>query len=119
MTKINRSTDCGNSPKNKLVEDIGIAFELADTDFLSAILDFKAEWNYTNGSKITAEKVLATLTELDKPVSLTIDHVMSHGKVGAVNGKAKRRESEWRFCYVNELTTTKCNRIKRIESFGG
>ena len=39
MTKLNRSSDCGNSPKNKVVEDIGIALERGDTEFLSSIID--------------------------------------------------------------------------------
>lgn len=119
MTKLNRSADCGNSPKNKMVEDIGIALEVRDTEFLSSVLDSEAVWSCSSSIATTTEKILHTLSSLDKPAALTIDHVMSHGKVGAVNGFAEGRKGEQRFCHVIEFTSTKCNRVKRIESYGG
>lgn len=117
MTKVNRSTDCGNSPKNKMVEDIGIALEIHDAEFLSTVLCDETEWNYS-GSKKAATEWRSRLGEKDKPASLTIDHVMTHGKLGAVNGCVQRGEIEQRFCHVIEFTSTKCNRVKRIESYG-
>ncbi|MEN3158720.1 hypothetical protein ABC502_10085 [Alkalimonas sp. NCh-2] len=119
MTKLNRSADCGNSPKNKMVEDIGIALERRDAEFVSSILDYEAVWGYTGSITTTAEKILNTLSGLDKPAALTIDHVMSHGKVGAVNGFSERGKGKQRFCHIIEFTSTKCSRVKRIESYGG
>lgn len=119
MTKLNRSADCGNSPKNKMVEDIGIALERRDTEFLSSILDSEAVWSYLNSTTTKAENILDTLSTLDKPAALNMDHVMSHGKVGAVNGGSERDTGKQRFCHVIEFTSTKCNRVKRIESYGG
>jgi hypothetical protein len=119
MTKLNRSADCGNSPKNKMVEDIGIALERGDSELLSTILDSEAVWSYSSSITTSAEKILDTLRTLDKPAALTIDHVMSHGKVGAVNGCSERGRDEHRFCHIIEFTSTKCNRVKRIESYGG
>lgn len=119
MAQVNRSTDCGNSPKNKMMEDIAIALETRDTDFLSAILASEAVWNHVGGTATTAEAILDQIGVLNKPSSLIADHVMSHGKVGAVNGTVKRGKSEQRFCHVIELTSTKCNQVRRIESYGG
>ena len=119
MTKINRSADCGNSPKNKMVEDIGIALERGDAELLSSILDPEVVWSYSSSMTTTAEKILDVLSTLDKPATLTIDHVMSHGKVGAVNGCSERGRDEQRFCHIIEFTSTKCNGVKRIESYGG
>lgn len=119
MTKLNRSTDCGNSPKNKMVEDIGIALEMRDTEFLSTILDPEAVWDSSSSIKTSAENILNALNTQHKPTVLTVAHVMSHGKVGAVNGQAERGKGEQRFCHVIEFTSTKCNRVKRIASYGG
>ncbi|MDO3386090.1 hypothetical protein QWI17_09605 [Gilvimarinus sp. SDUM040013] len=119
MTRLNRSADCGNSPKNKMVEDIGIALEMRDAEYVSSILDSEAVWSYTSSITNAAEKILATLNSLDKPVALTIDHVISHGKIGAVNGFSEHGRGEQRFCHIIEFTSTKCNRVKRIESYGG
>ena len=119
MTLVNRSADCGNSPKNKMVEDIAVALEIRDGEFLATILDSDALWNYVGGTLNTAKVVLDHLASLNKPTSLTIDRVMSHGKVGAVNGIAKYGKSAHRFCYVIEFTSVKCNQIRRIELYGG
>ncbi|WP_308365944.1 MULTISPECIES: hypothetical protein [unclassified Microbulbifer] len=118
MAQVNRSMDCGNSPKNKMVEDIAIALDTRDTDFLSSILDSEAVWSYVGGTATTSEAILDQVGVMNKPTSLTVDHVMSHGKVGAVNGNAKRGKSEQRFCHVIEFTSVKCNRVRRIESYG-
>lgn len=119
MTQVNRSTDCGNSPKNKMAEDIAIALDTRDTDFLSAILDSEAVWHYVGGTATTVEAILDQVVAVNKPASLTVDHVMSHGKVGAVNGNVKRGKSEQRFCHVIEFTSVKCTRVRRIESYAG
>lgn len=119
MTEVNRSTDCGNSPKNRMVEDIAVALETGDTNFLSTILDSGAVWNYSGRREASGEDILSELHRQDKQDVLTIDHVMSHGKLGAVNGHAKRGKTEQRFCHVIEFTSTKCNKIWRVESYRG
>lgn len=119
MTRVKRSADCGNSPKNKMTEDIAIALEARDTDFLSTILDSDAVWNYVNGTTTTAEAVLNEVSALKKPRNLTIDRVISHGKVGAVNGNVSHSKGKQRFCHIIEFTSVKCNRVRRIESYGG
>jgi hypothetical protein len=119
MARLNRSTDCGNSPKNKMVEDIGIALEMRDCEYLSTILDSGAVWSYSRSMMTTAEQILDALITQDKPAALTICHALCHGKVGAVNGYSERSKSEQHFCHVIEFTSTKCNRVKRIDSYGG
>lgn len=118
MTRVNRSADCGNSPKNRMVEDIAVALETRDRAFLSGILEPEAIWNHVGGTVTTAEAIQDQVRALGKPTGLAIDCVMSHGKVGAVNGKVKRGKSEQRFCHVIEFTSVKCNRVRRIESYG-
>ena len=118
MAQVKRSTDCGNSPKNRMVEDIAIALDTGDSDFLSAILDSGAVWNYVGGTATTPEAILKQISAVKTPASLTVDHVTSHGKVGAVNGKVRRGKTEQRFCHVIEFTSVKCNQVRRIESYG-
>ena len=119
MTRVNRSADCGNSPKNKMAEDIAVALETRDIDFLSTILDADAVWNDVSGTASTAEAILNEIKTLTKPPSLTIDRVMTHGKVGAVNGNAGKGKRVQRFCHVIEFSSVKCNRVRRIESYSG
>src|SRR5690554_3954958 len=119
VARVNRSADCGNSPKNKIVEDIVIALETNGVEFLSTILDPDATWNYAGGTVATGEAILGKVGVLDSPTSLTIDRVMSHGKVGAANGNVARGKNVQRFCYVIEFTSVKCSQVFRIESYGG
>ena len=119
MAQVKRSADCGNSPKNKMAEDIAVALEIRDVKFLATVLDSEAIWNYVGGSVVTVESILDHVSALNKPTSLMIDHVISHGKVGAANGVAKREKIPQRFCHVIEFTSVKCHKVYRIESYGG
>jgi hypothetical protein len=51
MTNIIRSKDCGNSSKNKLVEDLAIALSTNDHSTLSALVTDDVEWNII-GNKV-------------------------------------------------------------------
>lgn len=115
MTQVKRSSDCGNSPKNRMVEDIAVALETRDTDFLLKVLDPDSVWNHSDGTVATAETIFEQVGNLDMPAEVAVDRVMSHGKVGAVNGTS----GEQRFCHVIEFTSVKCNRVRRIESYCG
>lgn len=119
MTRLIRSADCGNSPKNKMAEDIAVALEIRDIEFLETVLDAEAIWSYMDGSSTTSESILNHVGALDKPTSLTINRVLSHGKVGAANGDVKRGKSSQRFCHVIEFTSVRCNKVCRIESYCG
>lgn len=119
MTNVNRSTDCSNSPKNKLVEDIAVALETGDTHFMSALLDSGTVWHDAGSREILGEDIPGKLRGQDQPDVLTIDHAISHGKVGAVNGQARRGKTGQRFCHVIEFTSAKCHKIRRVESYRG
>lgn len=117
MTHINRSADCGNSPKNKMAEDIAIALETGDVDFFSSVLDEGALWNNASANLTAPEAILGKLNAMPKPATVTIDRVISHGKAGAVNGVVSRGRAERRFCHVIEFTSVKCSRVRRIETY--
>jgi len=119
MTQIDRSEDCGNSPKNKMTENIAVALEARDVAFLTTVLDSAATWHYVGGTVTTAEAILDRVSSLNSPTRLTVDRVMSHGKVGAVNGDTVERKSIQRFCHVIEFTSVKFNHVRRIESYDG
>ena len=86
MARVSRSAVSDNSPNNKMAENIAVALEAGDIDFLFAVLDSEAIWNDVDGSVVAAEGILDHVSALNKPDSLTIDRVMPRGKVGAING---------------------------------
>lgn len=112
MTRIHRSADCGNSPKNGLAEDIAVALETRGVDYLFSILDPDVAWRHPGGVATSAEAVADQVAVGDAPDSVTIDHVVSHGKVD--RGQGARR-----FCHVLEFSTATFKKVRRIESFAG
>lgn len=117
MTTIQRSADCGNSPKNAKTETIAVALESRDVGAVLAVLDADAVWNNADERLAGAQPIVDRLGTLTTPTRLTIDRVMSHGKVGAVNGIAAQGSQQRRFCHVIEFSSVKCDRVARIESY--
>ena len=112
------STDCGNSPKNTLLQDIAIAFANRDADFLSDHLTDDVRWELV-GSRVVAglAALMQTVKQSDDITQLTVGHVMSHGRVGAVNGTVQRGAKVDDFCHVFEFANAKAERVKSIRSY--
>lgn len=119
MTDITPSRDCGNSPKNQFAEQIAIAMETGDTGFARDALDDNVMWESSKGDISGRSQVLARLEQALQPDRLFIDHVVTHGSAGAVNGVAEHEGSmrPRRFCYILTFTNTKCRMLRRITSF--
>jgi hypothetical protein len=112
------SADCGNSPKNTLLQDIAIAFAKRDAEFLLGRVTDDIRWEVVGGRVVEGREAFArALQTLGSVTQLTIDHVMSHGRVGAVNGLATHRDGAREFCDVYEFANAKAERIKSIKSY--
>jgi hypothetical protein len=56
--------------------------------------------------------------EKDKVVELTIHHVVSHGKAGAVDGMTKTKNGKiYAFCEVYEFSGAKGTSVREITSY--
>jgi len=117
MTDVVRSSDCGNSPKNKLAEDIAIAMEVADVAFLTPFFDASTAWRRPDGERIGAAAIIETLRTAKPPSRVEVEHALSHGRVGAVSGSRKVGRAEERFCHVIEFSSVKCTGIRKIDSY--
>jgi hypothetical protein len=118
MTKIIRSEDCGNSPKNKFVEDLEVAFAEQDLDFiLNSVTDdiiWKVAGQVTTEGK---EELLQWLqqAENDKVDEVRITHAITHGKTGAANGTRKlKNKTVSEFCTFYEFNNAKASKVKEI-----
>lgn len=118
MTEINRSKDCGNSPKNKYAEEIAVAIEMRDIDFLMEAFSPDMSWEFPDGTFAKGTDILGpAFASEEAPDVLTIDHVLTHGRVGAVNGTAEVEGSVRRFCHVIEFANTRCEKVRRLVSY--
>ena len=121
MTKIITSADCGNSPKNIFVQELTIALASGDAKSALKRVTDDIRWNIVSERIIQGKDQLAGALERDKKdkaVELTIHHVATHGKAGAVNGtkKLKNRKTQ-AFCHVYEFRDTKGTSVKEITSY--
>ncbi|MFN8412191.1 MAG: nuclear transport factor 2 family protein [Anaerolineales bacterium] len=121
MIKIIKSEDCGNSPKNIFLEALTIAFAKGDIKFLLASVTDDISWNIIGSQVIEGKHNFAKSLEVlkSKAVSvLTIHHVATHGKVGAVNGTTTFKDGKpVSFCDVYEFNGAKGTSIKAITSY--
>jgi hypothetical protein len=118
MTDIRRSEDCGNSPKNLLLQDLTVAFARAD---VLRIVDFVASdvrWLPVGGQPVVgADTFCKAITRYGPATAVTIEHVISHGKAGAVNGVVEYGKKRRAFCYVVEFTSAKGLHVSEITTF--
>jgi hypothetical protein len=122
MTEIIRSTNCGNSPKNTFVEDLEVAFAQRDTDFLLDSVADDIHWNIVGEipirGKDALQEAIASIPQDCQVTEIIINHVVTHGKVGAVNGIIKRQNARtYEFCSVYEFSNTKGTNVRNITSY--
>ena len=84
MTKIMRSKDRGNSPKNQLVENLAIALAMSDVRTIADLVADDVQWNIVGGKVFHGrETVLQVLEQMkdDSILVLTVCHVITHGNL--------------------------------------
>jgi hypothetical protein len=120
--RIEKSADCGNSPKNKLLESVSIALMKADVPALSRTVLDDVVWHLGTEEVIAGKSAFLEAVRGRKHnsnASLKIFHVVTHGKVGAVNGKLRLKSKiEINFCHVFEFSSAAARTIKCIYSYG-
>lgn len=121
MTKVIASEDCGNSPKNKFLQDLTIAFATANSKFILDRVASDIRWNIVGDTLIEGKDNFSAFLkqrENDRALELTIQHIATHGKAGAVNGTVTLENGKTRaFCDVYEFTNTKGSKVKEVTSY--
>ena len=121
MTKVVLSKDCGNSPKNIFLEKLTIAFAKGDAKFILGNVTDDIHWNIVGDRLVQGKDAFAEALKWmknEQTVELTINHVTTHGKAGAVNGTTKLKNGKRRaFCDVYEFNGAKGTSVKEITSY--
>jgi hypothetical protein len=118
MTAIQRSADCGNSPKNSLLEELTIALETADVPVINTLVTGQIVWNRIGQASIAGiDAIRDALDPTPKLDEISILHVVSHGRAGAVNGTTRSAAGEVAFCHMFEFTNTKGDKVRSIDSY--
>jgi hypothetical protein len=122
VTKIIRSKDCGNSPKNRFIEDLEIAFAKRDVEFLLNSVTNDVLRNIVGRESIRGmndlSEALQRTAQTSEVTEITIYHVVTHGKAGSVNGTRKHKDGKtYDFCTVYEFSNAKGSSIKGITHY--
>jgi hypothetical protein len=117
--KVVRSKDCGNSPKNQLVENLAVALATGDTATATKLVTDDVEWSIVGAEELHGRDAIVVVLERagTKGSKLTVAHVLSHGKVGAVNGVVEHKSRVTHFCDMFEFANAKGTSIARITSY--
>jgi len=121
LTKVIVSEDCGNSPKNIFLQNLTIAFAKGDKQSILESVTDDIRWQIVGEKHIQGKEAVADALEglgIDKVEELTIHHVVSHGKAGAVNGISKLNNGKKiAFCDVYEFSGAKGTSVREIVSY--
>tara|TARA_R110002096_G_scaffold134785_4_gene286073 strand:+ start:420 stop:809 length:390 start_codon:yes stop_codon:yes gene_type:complete len=121
MLKITIPIDCGNSPKMEFLKQFNIAFAESNTSFLLESVVDDITWNILGDRLINGKTEFSA--ELDRmkseaPTELIIEKIITHGKLGAVNGIMKMpNEKSYAFSDIYEFSTAKGSKIATITSY--
>ena len=120
MTKIIVSEDCGNSPKNLFIEKLTAAFAKRDAKFILGNVTEDIRWNIVGDTLIEGKANFGEALERmknEKVAELSIRHIATHGKAGAVDGTTKLKNGiTHAFCDVYEFSNSKGTSVKEITS---
>ena len=118
MTDIRKAADCGNSPRNRLLEQFVIAVARADAARIAELVTSDIRWWPVGGRTVVGVKPFCkAITRYGPAHSLTIEHVLSHGRVGACDGVVEFGLRRRAFCYVVEFSNAKGSAIKEITAY--
>lgn len=116
MVKVTGSRDCGNSPKNKFAQRIGVAIESGE--FLEEAFPDDMIWEQQGGQTVGSKAVKSALSTIKQPASIVVEHAITHGRVGATSGLATLPDGNTRrYSHVIEFTNTKANKVAKIKSY--
>jgi hypothetical protein len=122
LPRILRSKDCGNSPKNKLLEELEIAIAKSDIEFILNVVTDDVHWNIvghksSHGAREFIE-ALRKVSQTSEVTELAIHHVVSHGKAGSVNGARKHKDGMiYDFCTIYEFSNAKGTSVSGITHY--
>ena len=116
--KVIRSSDCGHSPKQKLVEDMSVALAGADAGLIDSLAVPELVCLHIGKKPVEGQDaMLSAIRESGPATEVAIERVVSHGRAGAVNGIIRRGGKRTAFCHMFEFNNAKGTHVKSISTY--
>ena len=88
VMKVIRSSDCGHSPKQKLLEDMPVALAGADAGLIDSLTVPELVWLHIGKKSVEGQDaVLSAIRKSGPATEVAIEKVVSHGRAGAANAR--------------------------------
>lgn len=118
---INVQSDCGNSPKKKLIEEMTILFASYKIDEVSSFFSEDISWTLVGDEPIVGKALFAhTLKQMsgNKVLELSIHTIVTHGKEAAISGEMKMENgTTYGFSDFYMFTSAKASKVQSIRSY--
>lgn len=119
-TKFSYPKDCGNASKKFILLNLYKAFVTGDEEYLTKNIDAKVSWNIIGDNIINGkDNLLSNLKSYkNNIIEVTINNVITHGKIGAANGSIKYENVIYAFCDIYEFSSlSRFAKVKNITSY--
>lgn len=118
--EIEKISDCGNSPKNQLVEDLTIALITGQLQLHTDLVIKDVQWTMVGEKALFGRAAVMAEMETIQSRSILkvkIDHAITHGKAGAVHGEVWYEGTREGFCFFYEFANIKGTSVRQITSY--
>lgn len=119
--RIQRSGDCGNSPKNRLLEALTVALLAGDAARVTALTSASVRWRMPNRPPVEGQAAVVATAVRERAKAgrtLTIHHVVSHGRAGAVTVSLQRgRHAALEWCLFFTFATAAGRAVDSITTY--
>lgn len=114
--------DCDNAPKRALLRDLLIAWAHGDWDVVRSLLAEDLAWEIVGEAMVQGREGMIERASASDPAELAevvIDRILSHGKLGAIEGTISLRNGErLGYCHVVTFASNaKTAPVKQMRSF--
>jgi hypothetical protein len=101
-----------------MLEDLTIAIACSELSTIRELLADQAKWvEVGRDSNIGIDAICRAVDRRGQAGEVLIEHVMSHGKSGAVNGTASYGANQTAFCRVFEFSNAKGASVRSISTY--
>lgn len=115
-----RSEDCKNSPKNGFAEEFAVQLLTGEKERLADLLSDDAELEIAGRKSVSGKNDVLAAAEkglLGEIAALEIEFVLTHGRSGAANGRARVGRGWTSFCVILRFENVKASRVRLVRFY--
>lgn len=119
--KIISPTDCGNSPKKKVLNELIIAMANRNSEEVLPLFAEDSSWRIVGGRQLSGkDDVAGYVSGFPQIAELEILNIITHGKTAAANGRILTQDGVLHeFCHMFLFVSAGKNTLREITTYGG